>query len=1524
LIKHFLLFRREISEQQKEDFVMEKQKRWHLFLIIAVIALTIYNILPTVFYYSKPLREPINASKAQEISASIADRVNALEDYSQEWVKALCKNLSLKPKDIHLSDEDPSLIEVSFSSASEAETFRTFLPRSGELIPFVPAQLRLSGKKPQDLDNTVLVERNIPLHFSPESTKDSFIFSFKHTEDGSITNFYRDLIFDRVISVSSHLCEKTEDTASLEELFSSSHSKDNYDIVVSLSKKVVEFSSLFGEDSPMTKRYYESFMKGLFTSLDSPVDHFDSLLSKTRKHLSEQYNAAKDSDNEEARSSLFSLQRDINAVAAASKVINAQESIFKNYPLYSFSSGKFKKTLENLPSLTSLHQIDLERCNPFVKEISIDWETDTMVFELYDDIKDILEGTPQTEIETQRKERLQQYVLNEVARVSRLSKETIRPAHDGFELQFNTLTNSKSFLALDLGIVSENIASHLYQKIASQWTPEHRDLSSDVFPVVDYSRYSDLLSRQQRLCLLVFSPLMHPSLSPTHEEHSNAIYVVARGLNSLKQQYDKYPDSEEAQAFNKEFENLAKTLYQEGFIGYPGSLRGINPAFKNDFIFELNDYYGHLLQATRESFAVHGTKRYAVLEFTDHEQRLLTLNEIDKKVHEDIIKWRDERSSAQVDLNKTKSNFIPPPTKSLLWENLKLNVKKYFRGDERKIIKWGLDLSGGKMVRIALFDQNNRPVTDSEDIKQGVNELTRRVNKMGLSEVSIRMEGKNIALDFPGSQGFSATDLVKASSMYFHVVNEKFSGNNKELALAVDNFLQDIWNEAVVTNRTDIQSVNEIAWYHLEGSSEGQSRARSEHAQLLYENGLRLSSPKDTQRESIVDDTLSTIAVFRSDTPSEWQNQKYPLLIVFNNYVMEGADLESVNSSYDPEKGNILNFGVKSSYSKKNKVGSPREDLFDWTSLFSQEKIAGTVKEEYSRSSGWRMAVILNGYVISAPTLNHPLRTGGSIYGKFSQREINKLVADLKAGSLSFSPRILSEKNISPELGKEERNKGISSAAIGLFFVVAIMVLYYRFGGVVASIAVIFNLLIMWGVLQNLDAALTLAGIAGIILTVGMAVDANVLVFERIREEFAITQRLAPAIQAGYKKAFSAIIDSNVTTIIAALILMQFDSGPIKGFAITLIIGIASSMFTALFMTRYFFMSWVRNPAHKILKMSNIIGKSSFNFLSKFKVAGTISLIVIAIGGFSLVQHRMTMFGMDFSGGYSLSVQVDEQKEGEYRSRISEVFFNKGASDGEFQIRELNRPNHLLIQCGMSMEEEGHPFYNMPIELTEGSFSYDFEKNPRITWVVETLKEAGMSIDEERLEDLDQEWSTISGQFSDVMRKNAIIGLSIAMLSILIYITFRFEFKYAISALIGLIHDVGISMSMLGLLHVCGVPIQINMPTIAAIMTIIGYSLNDTIIIFDRIREDVRIMRKKPFAEIVNIALNTTLSRTLMTSVTTLSVLIALVLFGGSIIFDFVIVMTVGVIFGTLSSLFIVPPIMLYFHNKEEGQKSHK
>lgn len=1487
---------------------MDKQKPWQLYLIIAVIALTIYNILPTIFYYTKPLKETISADRAKAVSEEIVARVDSLEEDSISWLESFNQLLHIKAEKIALDPTDPRLIRLDFKTPNEAALFSRFLPEAGALIPFVPSQLRLVPRSDDDSPTTVLVSRGIGTKISESDRGKLFVYTSRQADNGEITPFYRALVNDRAVHMALALGSQTEQAEQLRQLLESAGGEDSNELVLSLAKEINEIEKSFGSGNAIATRIYSTFLQNSGEKSKAAIAKFISLAEAQKKDTSSE------SDKKALESALAFVKKNQKLFESARPQLNEKE---------------IQQQLNGQPTQELTQQkIDLKGTNPFVQAVAINWSLDKLELILYPDVEAIREAEGKSE----KADRLNQYMINAIALASHASDETITPEQSSFTVELNTLPNAGSFLALNLGALAEKQAEQVLGELSHRWAPKHPDLTRENYPVRSYEAYQKETSENQKLGLVIYAPAAEQG-EPLPGFRNGSVYIIAKGLDTIIQRAKNNENSPETAVLSQDFQSLSRFLQQNGFIGYTGSSFAVSPDFAKDYIFELDDYYSPLLKATREEFQVKGSKKFAVLDFSNVEQRILARNKIDDRIQEDLVKWKEEYASTQADPNPARKYTVPSPTKNVYWENFKLSFKKYFAGDERKVLKWGLDLSGGKTVRVGLRDQNNRPVTNPTDLNQAVNELYKRINNMGVSERTIRIENSNIVLDFPGSQELSASELLKASSMTFHIVNEKFGSQNPDLAAAVNQFLQGVWNEAVVTNRKDDESINEIAWEHLGGQVvNGQSaRPRSEVAQLLYDQGLRLADPNNKNASTAFDDTLSMVGALRGDSPREW-HQTHPLMILFHNYALEGSSLEGIHAGIDPKSGNVLTFAVKRSY-EGGRGGSPRDDLYAWTSQFAEDRVVGTPKEAYSGGRGWRMAVILNGSIINSPSLSAALRDGGTISGRFSQREVNELVTDLSAGSLSYTPKILSEQNVSPELGIEERTNGIIASVVALSLVVIAMVGYYKFAGLVASCAVLLNILIMWGVLQNMGAALTLPGIAGIVLTIGMAVDANVLVFERIREEFKISGRIASAIQAGYRKAFSAIVDSNITTIIAALILIQFDSGPIKGFAVTLIIGIVSSMFTALFLTRYFFAGWVQNPKNKVLEMAQFFEQTNFDFLAQARKAILISLGVIIFGLGLFATQVKGMFGMDFTGGYSLIVNLQESPNGQnqstnYRLEAADALLAAGATSNDFQIRELSKPNQLRIQLATGMEEKGHPFFGLPDSMNDEQYLLPYQSNPKIVWLVNALQSKGLKIQESELAGLDKNWTVISGQFSDTMRNNAALGLGLALLSILIYITFRFEFKYAIAAVIGLAHDILITLGILAFLHWIGLPVQIDLQVVGALMTIIGYSLNDTIIIFDRVREDAKILRKLSFAEVVNHALNVTLSRTVMTSGTTVLVLLALVLLGGKSIFDFSLVMTIGVFVGTLSSLFVVAPVLLFFHNKEieqeEGLHAHK
>lgn len=1512
----------------RRETLMEKQKRWQFFVIIAVFILTLYNILPTIIYYSKPLKSPITEARAKEVEIEVADRVDSLEGQAREWLVSFCRLLNIKPKEMRFNTQDPSLIEIDFASSAQASFFKQHLALAGLEIPFVPAQL---GVIPgSDESKTVFVARRIGVRIDDKDVSTLFHFSKKFNAQGKIEPFYLGLVADRFEAIAVACNGGSAQASEITEIFA--EKEDSEEALFAIAHKLIAVVDVFGPSSEITQRYLKTFAQTEGANQDSSIRKLATKFEdakrkigvkkaaiveeeKKKKEKGELLDPAKMEYLTYVAGQLKILDKAIECIDQNMAVFRSKEPLITREDVADFLNEQYKKDA----SSNAVYVFPLGNHHPLFSQLVLDFANETITIRLHQDVQALRSLDAKSEVAHIQLEALNRWIAAEVARIAQKTGESITAELSDFRVNLSHLSDSKSFIALDLSALASKFAKQTLGRIVREWKPVHDDLVAEKLPRLDGSAFKEADASQKKLCLVVLAPSVDESLISGLRPSS--IYVVLRGFQSLFAQYQKFPDSEEAKLFTKEFSNLSELLQKRGFIGYSGATPGVPADLARDYVFELDDYYSMLLKATREDFYVQGNKKFALLEFTDVEQRILTQNRIDDAIQDELLQWKEAYQAAQVDLNPMVRLSVPEPTRNTYWANFKLSWKKYFRGDDSRILRWGLDLSGGKSVRLALMDQAGHVVTQPEELKQAVNELYTRINKMGVSERTIRIENSTILLDFPGSQGLSAQELVKASSMYFHVMNEQFGAMNKPYAKEVNEFLQEVWNEGVITNREDTESLNQIACQKMEMASRHETTfGPKTAAQFLYEKGLRLANPHEGRPTAAFDDSLSMIGRFRSDEARDWSFPTHPLTICYRNFALDGASLEGVQTGYDPSEGNILLFSVKSKSTREG-AGNPQDDFYAWTSQFSKEGIVGTPREAYTQGRGFRMAVILNGTIISAPALSSPLRDHAKISGHFSQSEIQKLATDLKAGSLSFTPRILSEQNVSPELGEHERQKGITAALIGVALVIAAMVSYYRFAGLVASIAVLVNVLIIWAVMQNLDAALTLPGIAGMVLTVGMAVDANVLVFERIREEFKISGRIASAIHAGYRKAFSAIFDSNITTILAAFILLQFDSGPIKGFATTLIIGISSSMFTALFMTRYFFAGWVRNPAHRELKMAEWIKPSGFDFLKMAKPAFVMSAILFVIGAAVFVTNFKEMVGMDFTGGYSLVVEVDNKSDKDLSAKVAQALSKKGLRAQEFQIRELGRPNLLRIQLGVSLEEPGHPFYKLPQELSGGQYGYEYQKNPRINWVVQALDSAGLKIKESQLPTLSNNWTVMSGQFSDTMRDNAIWALSLSLIGILLYIAFRFEWKYSVSAVLALLHDVLLTLAVMAIAHRLGAPVQLNLEVIGAIMTIIGYSLNDTIIVFDRVREDIRLMHKKSFGEILNYALNQTLSRTLMTSGTTLLVLLALDFFAGSSIFGFAFVMTVGVFLGTLSSLFIAAPILLWLHEREEAKK---
>lgn len=548
-----------------------------------------------------------------------------------------------------------------------------------------------------------------------------------------------------------------------------------------------------------------------------------------------------------------------------------------------------------------------------------------------------------------------------------------------------------------------------------------------------------------------------------------------------------------------------------------------------------------------------------------------------------------------------------------------------------------------------------------------------------------------------------------------------------------------------------------------------------------------------------------------------------------------------------------------------------------------------TFGEITSANVGQRFAVVLDNRVLTAPVIQQPITGGsGQITGNFTVESANDLAVLLRAGALPASLDIVEERSVGPSLGADSVRGGVIAGIIGGISTVVFMLIAYGLFGVFANIALVLNITMIIGALSLLGATLTLPGIAGIVLTMGMAVDANVLIFERIREEKANGRSNVQSIQAGFSNAMSAILDSNVTTLIAAVVLFFLGSGPVQGFAVTLALGILTTLFTAYFITLFIigrWYDWVRPKNLKIQLTRFIPDNTKIPFMSWRRIAITASVVlsVASIAWFGIAGLNL---GIDFKGGSAIEVQ--HQGGPADPALIREVL--GGLDLGDVQVQGFGTPEDVLIR----------------IELQPGGDAAQQAATDRVT---EAL--AAENYEVRRIE-------AVSGTVSGELAMTSAIGLSVAVIGILIYLWFRFEWQFAVGAVASTVHDVIITIGFFALTG-----IEFNQTSIAAILTIVGYSLNDTVVVYDRVREFMRKYRKVPMVELLDMSINSTLSRTVLTGPTTLLALLALAIFGGEVIRSFVLSMIFGVLIGTYSSIFIAAPILVYLGLKDrpEGEK---
>lgn len=560
-----------------------------------------------------------------------------------------------------------------------------------------------------------------------------------------------------------------------------------------------------------------------------------------------------------------------------------------------------------------------------------------------------------------------------------------------------------------------------------------------------------------------------------------------------------------------------------------------------------------------------------------------------------------------------------------------------------------------------------------------------------------------------------------------------------------------------------------------------------------------------------------------------------------------------------------------------------------------------------AENTGKRIAVVLDDYVYTAPVVNGEIPNGQSeISGNFSILEAQDLANILKSGSLPAPTQIVEESIIGPTLGKEAQQQGIISMIAGLLIVIVFMLAYYGKGGLIATAALVFNIFFILGILAQLTAALTLPGIAGIVLTMGMSIDANVLIFERIKEELRNGVGLMSAITAGYNKAFSAILDGNVTTFLTGAILFALGQGPVKGFAIVLMIGIASSFFTAVFITRVIMIWMTKKGDHSALSFQtplakNVLGKLNIDFLSKRKVAYLISTSIIVIGLVIGLVNGLK-FGVDFTGGRSYIVAFDQPIiASDLKVGLDNEF------DGSVEVKSYGGNNIMKVTTSYLINEDDDASNKEVESKVKAGIAavtgYEISENP------ESIGTNQFAITGS---------SKVGATVADDIKSSSLQAMVVALIAIFLYILLRFrKWQFSLGSIVALVHDTLFVLAAFAIATLFGASFEIDQVFIAAILTVIGYSINDTVIVFDRIRENIENKGTNKIVKVFNDAINDTLGRTLITSFTTLIVVIVLLFFGGEVLRGFSFALFVGIGVGTYSSIYIATPIVVDLMKKE-------
>lgn len=813
-------------------------------------------------------------------------------------------------------------------------------------------------------------------------------------------------------------------------------------------------------------------------------------------------------------------------------------------------------------------------------------------------------------------------------------------------------------------------------------------------------------------------------------------------------------------------------------------------------------------------------------------------------------------------------------------------------------------------IKLTMTDADVRKKLEEkvdESIVSAFEVLRKRIDQFGVTSPNIQRLGNSgrVLVELPGVKDVKrATELITTTAQlqFWDVETPAALGNfftdtNETLKRVLD--LNTEIEEAVETQDTTVTDDADSTIDDLLGETSTDSTDVANEVSPLFDlvapvPSMGLFAVKLEDKEKL--ENYLKMPEVLANLPAEARYTKFAfgLPSIDANTGLETIDVYALkgNRDNDPELSGGVVTDARQSYSQTNKPTVSMQMNAKGAKIW--EEMTGRAFTQKSQ-----IAIVLDDIVYSAPQATNGAISGGNteISGNFTVKEAEDLANVLRAGKLPARAEIIQADQVGPSLGKEAIDSGTKSFLIALALVLIWMILYYGKAGVFADIALLLNILLIFGVLSGLGAVLTLPGLAGIVLTIGMSVDANVLIFERIREEIAKGKAQKEAVKDGFANALSSILDANITTGLTALILFVFGTGPIKGFATTLLIGILTSLFTAIFITRLL-VDWYVNSG-KSLDFSTSITKNLFknlkiNFIGKRKMAYVISGILIAVSLGSLFTNKLDQ-GIDFVGGRTYQVRfADAVSSEQVAADLTDVF-------NSVEVKTIGSANQLKISTkykvnenSVDVDEEVQTmlFDGLKPYLPNGISYKDFSEGTNNVGKVLSSK--------------------VSPTIADDIKRESLLAVLGSLVVVFLYILFRFKrWQFSLGAVAAVFHDVIIVLGIFSLLYkFMPFSMEIDQAFIAAILTVIGYSLNDTVVVFDRIREV--LLERSGFKGGVNInsAINSTLSRTLNTSLTTLVVLLAMFIFGAESLRGLLFALIIGVVVGTYSSVFIATPLM--------------